>query len=268
MYASEKDALKSKIASLIKSNDLLKDQLRKSARSDDRGLGASGSGGIVDPSSLAPAALDLPNLLTSLDSPDDSRQNSDVPTYQMSSLLVVSRLDNSVTYTFDDEIDDETPSNTKTPSNNNITNPSLTFTFHFDPNNSTLIKDVTFSSSHPLPPPPPLPQQSVDLIISIKKYVEYLTLLPSNIPNGVRLEYDWITDGPNLIMDQVKEGGGEEDVGKIFRMACEEVHWREAWDVSYSTSDTWGDAGIDNLSSTPVNTALKGVNFSSARISK
>ena len=50
MYASEKDALKSKIASLIKSNDLLKDQLRKSARSDDRGLGASGSGGIVDPS--------------------------------------------------------------------------------------------------------------------------------------------------------------------------------------------------------------------------
>ena len=50
MYASEKDALKSKIASLTKSNDLLKDQLKSA--SDDRGssLGASGSGGIVDPS--------------------------------------------------------------------------------------------------------------------------------------------------------------------------------------------------------------------------
>ena len=49
MYASEKDALKSKIASLTKSNDLLKDQLM-SARSDDRGSSASGSVGMVDPS--------------------------------------------------------------------------------------------------------------------------------------------------------------------------------------------------------------------------
>ncbi|GMI06160.1 hypothetical protein TrLO_g3507 [Triparma laevis f. longispina] len=220
LATNEKDALKFKIAALQRSNEVLLEESRKVQ------FGFEGGGSEIDPSSLAPAALDLPNLLTSLGS---SRSEAvDAKTYQISSLKVFSRTDNTITYEFGNESGGGCD--------------ILRFTFGFNPSNPTLITSLNFleesiSSSAPpststSPTLPTLPQQSIDLIIKLKKYNKYLNELHDlkqriTIPEGLNLVYSWEVDGPDLRV----EGEEEEEVERAFREVCKEVEWTEAFEV-------------------------------------